>query len=104
MPVRLLDEPPDEVPGAQRRRPAPLADEAVIVCTTDARTRVVSEAAKSLGLPYVRFRAVFVEGVLQYGGDGGIGKAPKRLKLQPVWISLGDYDNVLAARFFLNFG
>jgi hypothetical protein len=58
---------------------------------------VVAEAAKRLGLPYVRFHAVYAEGYVTYGG-GLEGEPPQQLPMQPVWVTLGDYDNLLALR------
>ncbi|KAG5178134.1 hypothetical protein JKP88DRAFT_169127 [Tribonema minus] len=40
----------------------PAVNDRVIVCATEERTEVVAALAKHLGLPYVKFRAVFVEG------------------------------------------
>jgi hypothetical protein len=45
-----------------------LADEAIIVCATEERALLVAEAAKQLGLPYARFRILFVEGYVQKTG------------------------------------
>jgi hypothetical protein len=76
----------------------PLADEAIITCTSDERTRVVVDAAKALGLPYIRFRALFAEGTISYGGDMAVDTPEVQLDMQPVWVSVGDYDNVLVVR------
>ena len=38
----------------------------VIVCETKERTTVVNSIARTLGLPYVPFRIVFVEGTLAF--------------------------------------
>lgn len=58
---------------------------------------MLAEAAKRMRLPYARFRAVFVEGSLDYGG-GMAGEPQARLAMQPVWLSVGDYDNLVAVR------
>jgi hypothetical protein len=76
----------------------PQADEAIITCFSDERTRVVVDAAKALALPYIRFRALFVEGTISYGGDLGVDNPPVELDMQPVWVSLGDYDSILVVR------
>jgi len=85
---------------APARRLTALADADIIVCTSSERALVVAEAAKRLGLPYVRFRLLFVEGTIAYAGDIAYSEsgATKTLKMQPVWASLGDYDNILGAR------
>lgn len=81
-----------------------LADEAIMVTTTDERARVVAEAAKALGLPYVRFRAVFAEGRLTYDGDGMWDTPPAKLRMGPVWVTVGDYENLLGCRVILHKG
>lgn len=59
-------------------RPASFsADDAIICCSSEERTRVVAEAAKALNLPFVRFRVAFVEGSLFYGA-GMTGDTPVR--------------------------
>ena len=71
-------------------------DDEVICCESDERTAVVAELARTLDLPYVRFRMVFVEGIVifNYGGDMSKEKVP----VLPAWVSLGDYDNILLYR------
>jgi hypothetical protein len=91
--------------GASRRRaPRALADADIIVCTSAERALVVADAAKRLGQPYVRFRVLFVEGTITYGGDLACDLEPKTLKMQPVWASFGDCDNVLGARHLCHKG
>jgi hypothetical protein len=68
-------------------------DAEVVVCESDARTKVVSELARNLGLKYVPFRIVFVEGVLTYSSEGD--ESATTYPVAPAWISVGDYDNVL---------
>jgi hypothetical protein len=58
-----------------------LADEAIIVCATEERALLVAEAAKQLGLPYARFRILFVEGRLQEGGEAFM-EPPKTIDMQ----------------------
>ena len=41
------------------------ADPDVICCESEARTHTVSAVSASLGLPYVAFKIIFAEGVLQ---------------------------------------
>jgi hypothetical protein len=80
----------------------PLADEAIIVCTTEERARVVAEAAKRLELPYVRFHCLFAEGRIAHDDpDGGVSDQKGYLPMQPVWVTLGDYDSILAMRKIL---
>jgi hypothetical protein len=90
----------DSAGGAGASAPPPLADADIITCTSDERTRVVLAAAAALALPYIRFRALFVEGTLSYEGDVAHGpRGPTAaLRMQPVWVSLGDYDSVLLVR------
>ncbi len=45
-----------------------LADANIIICTSPQRTLVLAEAAKTLGLPFVRFDVLFAEGAISYGG------------------------------------
>jgi len=69
------------------------SDEAVILCTSEERMRVVGELARSLDLPYVPFTLVYAEGSLEFGGDAmdpGVGA----LEMEPVWASFGDYGAI----------
>ena len=72
----------------------PLVDAAIMVATTDERARVAAEAAKALGLPYVRFCAIFAEGTVAYGGEMS-GTPAVTIPMQPVWATVGDYHNLL---------
>jgi small ubiquitin-related modifier len=74
-----------------------VADEKIIVCTSEERTAMLNATAKQLGLPYIPFRIFFVEGTLHFGG-GMSDCPPVPLKMLPAWVSLGDYDNVYALR------
>jgi multidrug efflux pump subunit AcrB len=74
-----------------------------MVTTTEERARVVAEAAKALGLPYVRFRAVFAEGRLSYGGEMS-GTPSAKLRMGPVWVTVGDYENLLGCRVIIHTG
>ncbi len=62
---------------------------------------MVAEAAKQVGLPYVRFSAVFAEGTIAYGGEM-TGTPSATLRLQPVFVTLGDYGNLLACRVIIH--
>lgn len=81
----------------------PLADEAVIICTTEERAMVMAETAKVLRLPYARFSAIFAEGTMVYGGEMAL-TPPDHLPMQPVWVTVGDRDNILALRRILHLG
>ena len=76
--------------------------DAVIVCESDERTTIVAERAKQLGLPYVPFRFIFVEGVLQtrLEADMYLHKLP----VMPAFLSLGDYDNIFMCRSLVHKG
>ena len=73
-----------------------MSDPRVICCESAARTEVVASLAKELGLPYVRFKVVFVEGTLGIGGDAAYGpRGPSTtVPLLPAWIELGDKSNL----------
>ena len=77
-------------------------EDAVIVCESDERTTIVAERAKQLGLPYVPFRFIFVEGVLQtrLEADMSLHKLP----VLPAFLSLGDYDNIFLCRSLVHKG
>jgi hypothetical protein len=84
--------------SGQPQPETPLCDEAIIVTSTDERARVVAQAAKDLGLPYVRFQVIFAQGRAG-DGDGSFRSSDDRvLPLQPVWATLGDHNNLLAFR------
>jgi hypothetical protein len=70
----------------------------VIICNDEQRTQIVAAAAKKMGLPYIPFRAVFVEGSILFWGDGLIGTPPAPVAMLPTWLSLGDYDNIFGTR------
>jgi hypothetical protein len=67
----------------------------VIVCGTEERTAVVNACARRLGAPYVPFRIAFVEGQMNYGGEMW-QITPNPIPMTAVWVSLGDYDNILS--------
>ena len=70
-------------------------DEEVIICESHERAVVVANIAKTLGLPYIPFKMIFIEGDWIYsGGDASIGATPEHLPLTIVWLSFGDYDNI----------
>lgn len=71
-------------------------DAEVICCETEERTQVLVELARALDLPYVRFKMVFVEGVLlsRQDADFQMAKVPVTLAC----CTLGDYDNIFAYR------
>ena len=69
----------------------------VICCDSEARTKAVALVAARLGLPYVPFRMVFAEGTMAVGGDAGCRNPFTTVEVQPVWISIGDYDNIFSA-------
>jgi hypothetical protein len=69
----------------------------VIVCGTEAHAAVVSACARSLGAPYIPFRLVFVEGLMDWHGES-LEREPDSIPLTCVWCSLGDYDNIFAYR------
>lgn len=68
----------------------------VIVCETEARTEVVVDASKAIGAKYIRFRILLAEGSYYGIGDGFVGsEGTHATNIRPLWVSLGDYDNVL---------
>ena len=79
---------------------APPFDTTVICCESEERTKVVAEVARKLGLHYVPFRCVFVEGVMGTVGELVGPPTPIHVPVTPAWISLGDYDNILLYRKF----
>ncbi len=64
---------------------------------------MVAEAAKSAGLPYARFSAVYAESQIGYGGEM-TGTPSANLRMQPVWVTIGDYGNLLGARVIMHMG
>jgi hypothetical protein len=74
----------------------PLATPDLIICTTEERTAIMAAAAKELHLPYVRFDAVFIEGSMVYNYE--CERQPAGIILQPAWVSVGDYGNLLYVR------
>jgi hypothetical protein len=73
----------------------------VIICNNAQRTQIVAAAALKMELPYVPFRALFVEGDIKFWGDGLIGAPPLFVSMLPTWLSLGDYDNIFGMRLLL---
>ena len=88
---------------AKAKANEPLGSPDLIICTTEERTAIVAEAAKELRLPYVRFDAVFVEGTIVYGGEMSDNE-PEGVIMQPCWVSVGDYGNLLFMRGILHKG
>ena len=71
-------------------------DAEVICCESAERTQVLVDLVRSLDLPYVSFKLIFVEGVLiaRQEADFQMCKVP----MTAAWCSVGDYDNVFAFR------
>ena len=71
-------------------------DAEVICCESAERTQVLVDLARTLDLPYVSFKLIFVEGVLiaRQEADFQMCKVP----MTAAWCSVGDYDNVFAFR------
>ena len=67
----------------------------MVVCSTEERTTHAAEACKALGLPFVRFRVVLAEGTTARMVDCD-EETYVTVEWGPVWVSLGDLDNVLA--------
>ena len=68
----------------------------IIICETEARMRAVSACARALGEPYVPFKLLFVEGVLQTGGECGVSAVD--VPMMTAACLLGDYDNAFHMR------
>ena len=68
----------------------------LIVCETEARMRVVTNVARALGEPYVPFKILFVEGIMEANceGDMSIVEVPMMVAA----CLLGDHDNVFFLR------
>ncbi len=74
-----------------------LNDKFITVHSKHEQTLYITEMTKSYNLPYIPFRMIFIEGFVKISGDTctpGLFK----LALQPIWVSLGDYDNLLYLR------
>ncbi len=64
---------------------------------------MLAEAAKTMGMPYVKFDVLFAEGAVMYGGEM-TGTPQAHLAMQPVWATLGDYCNLLGVRTIIHTG
>ena len=73
-----------------------LSSENVVVCTSSDKTAALSAYVREHELPFVRFRVIFAEGAI---GEGYYGHfTPAGLLMQPVFVAIGDYDNIFALR------
>jgi hypothetical protein len=76
---------------------AAAVDADIIVCENEARMQAVLDIARQFNEPYVPFKILFVEGMLQYfDGDGGGFDAPFDVPMTAAAAFVGDYNNVLA--------
>jgi hypothetical protein len=74
-----------------------LSDKFITIHSKHEQTLYMSEMTKIYNLSYIPFRMIFIEGFVKISGDTctpGLFK----LTLQPIWVSLGDYDNLLYLR------
>jgi hypothetical protein len=69
-------------------------DDDFILCCSEEKCTTIAELSVKSMRPYVRFSIVFVEGVKSFGGEMD-GTEPAIYKMQPVWASFGDHNNVL---------
>ena len=70
-----------------------------IICRNNPDGIDMADSAKAMGLPYVRFHHKFSIGDISYTGGEDEGYGPELsqpVRLQPTWLSLGDYQNVAA--------
>jgi hypothetical protein len=100
-PVRTNNEAPLQLNFLRQVSHMSLPEDDVIICNNAQRTQIVAAAALKMQLPYVPFRAVFVEGDIKFWGDGLIGAPPLSVSMLPTWLSLGDYDNIFGMRLLL---
>ncbi|GMI12680.1 hypothetical protein TrRE_jg7199 [Triparma retinervis] len=87
-------------PTASTTTAAPPTDSAlggdVIVCESEARTQVVDETVVKIGENYIKFRILLAEGGFYGVGDGFVGyEGTHSTAMRPLWVSVGDYDNVV---------
>jgi len=71
-------------------------DAEVICCESAERTQVLVDLARTLNLPYVRFKMIFVEGVLLARAEADFQMC--KVPVTVAWCSFGDYDNIFAYR------
>ena len=69
----------------------------IIVCETEARMLAVCNCAKALGEPYVPFKLLFVEGVLEYMCQSH-GAEAVDVPMTTAACLVGDYDNIFCLR------
>jgi hypothetical protein len=75
---------------------AAAVDADIIVCENEARMQAVLNIARQFNEPYVPFKILFVEGMLQYfDGDGDGFDAPLDVPMTAAAAFVGDYNNVL---------
>ena len=71
-------------------------DMSLVICETEARMHVVTNVARALGEPYVPYKILFVEGIMEANceGDMSIVEVP----MMAAACLLGDHDNVFFLR------
>jgi len=98
--VDLSTEPPPTSASASsdvQMQTYPSMDTDVIVCESEARADAVAAAANDMGEPFVKFKMMFVEGVMETSGDGpGYGKV--EIPMTAACICAGDYGNIFSIR------
>ena len=80
-------------------------DKDIIVCESAERTAVVAKLARCLGLPYVPFRMVLVEGSFafvsgDFAGDntGDVNDDVRPIPMTTVWATIGEHEHILVMR------
>jgi len=86
----------DQSAASERQESDDSFDKLVIVCENEARMRVVADVARQLQTPYVPFKIMFVEGVLESGGSGGFDTV--EIPMTPAACLVGDYSNLFSLR------
>ena len=69
----------------------------IIVCESEARMLAVCSCAKALGEPYVPFKLLFVEGILEFMCQGA-GAEAVEVPMTAAACLVGDYDNIFCLR------
>jgi len=92
VPDSSLDSTGKKTKGSKKKQEY-VFDEDIVLVSTEADVKYLTQHVKDNLLSYVPFKVVFAEGTYCYGGEM-TGEPPASFKMLPVWSSFGENNNL----------
>jgi len=73
----------------------------IMICDSLSRYEEQLQHVKEYHLPYMPFKVLFAEGIVEYGG-GMCGNNPTNIKMSPVWASFSERNNIMFYHYMIS--